>query len=120
MAETAIQFTVAVDRNFELLIDNPFRFSKLLGLEQRGQIDDHVVSQLEDKDGAPTLVDFSIGNIAFDPISSKGSFRVHFKISRQFCCSDISSCQTDYMDFTFTKREQKIDITGSYILWSIQ
>lgn len=120
MAETAIQLTVAVDGNFDPLIDDSVQFSKLLGPEQRLLIDDHVVNQLEDKDGAPALSDFSIGNITFDRLSSKGSFRVHFKISRQFCCSDITSCQKDYMDFKFTKRGQKIDITGSYVLWTIQ
>jgi len=119
MAETAIQFTVAVDGNFDALIDDPVQFRELLSPEQR-QIDDHVVNQLEDKDGAPNLTDFSIGNISFDSITSKGSFRVHFKISRQFCCSDIISCQTDYIDFTCTKRGQKLDIMGSYVLWTIQ
>lgn len=120
MAETAIQLTVAVDGNFDSLIDDPVQFSKLLGPEQWRRIDDHVVSQLEDKDGAPTLIDFSVSNIVFDPTVSKGSFRVHFKISRQFCCSDIASCQTDYIDFRFTKEGKTLNITGSYILWIIQ
>lgn len=120
MAETAILLTITVDGNFDSLIDDPVQFSKLLGPEQRRQIDDHVVNQLEDQDGAPALSDFSIANITFDPVSSKGSFRVHFKISRQFCCSDVTSCQTDYMDFKFTKRGKKIDVTGSYVLWAIQ
>lgn len=120
MAETTLQFTVAVGDNFQALIDEPVQFSKLLGTEQQQQIDNHVVSQLEDKDGAPTLTDFSVSNMTFDSMSSKGSFRAHFQISRQFCCSDISSCQRDYIDLNFTKREQTLYITGYYISWEIQ
>jgi len=120
MADISIQLTITEDSNFESLRNDPIQFSKLLGTEQQRLIDDHVVGQLDDQDGAPTLTDFSISNIVFDRMTLKGSFRLHFKISRQFCCSDTSSCQTDYMDFNFTKEDKKIYATGSYTLWEIQ
>lgn len=120
MAEISIQLTIPGDSNFESLQNDPIQFLKLLSTEQQRLIDDHVVGQLDDKDGAPTLTDFSISNIIFDPVTLKGSFRLHFKISRQFCCSDISSCQADYIDFNFIKECEKIYTTGSYTIWSIQ
>lgn len=120
MAGISIQLTIPGDSSFESLQNDPIQFSELLGTEQQRLIDDHVVGQLDDQDGAPALTDFSVSNITFDPVTLKGSFRLHFKISRQFCCSDISSCQTDYMDFNFIKEDKKIYGTGSYTTWSIQ
>jgi hypothetical protein len=120
MADISIQLAIPEDSNFELLLNDPIQFSKLLDTDQQRLMDDHVVGQLDDQDGAPTLTDFSISNLLFDRTTLKGSFRLHFKISRQFCCSDSSSCQTDYIDFNFTKEYKKIYATGSYTIWTIQ
>jgi len=84
------------------------------------EINDYVIEQLEDKDGAPHLSDFSISELTFDTNSTEGSFRLHFKIDRQFCCSDLSSCQMDYIDFKFNKSNDSITLTGSYTVWTIQ
>ncbi len=91
----------------------PFTNQELLPFieKHRKVINDHVVEQLVDKDGGPHLSDTD---------GTGGSFRLHFKIDRQFCCSDILSCQMDYIDFKFNKSNDTITLTGSYTVWSIQ
>jgi len=86
----------------------------------RKKINDYVIDQLEDKDGGPHLSDFSISGLTFYAENTGGSFRLHFKIDRQFCCSDILSCQMDYIDFTFNKSNNTIILTGGYTSWIIQ
>lgn len=100
----------------------PFTDQELLPFieKHRKVINDYVVGQLEDKDGGPQLSDLSMSALSFDTDGTGGSFRLHFKIDRQFCCSDILSCQMDYIDFKFNKSNDTITLTGSYTVWSIQ
>lgn len=116
---TEIEFKITVEKDdFKI----PLKDQDLLCLmnKYRKEINDYVVEQLEDKDGGPHLSDFSISALLCNMENIAGSFRLHFKIDRQFCCSDILSCQTDYMDFKFKKDTEIIYITGSYISWGIQ
>jgi hypothetical protein len=100
----------------------PFTNQELLPFieKHRKVINDYVVEQLEDKDGGPHLSDFGISALLCNMENNTGSFRLHFKIDRQFCCSDILSCQTDYIDFKFNKSDDTITLTGSYTVWIIQ
>ncbi|WP_312340507.1 hypothetical protein [Sphingobacterium sp.] len=100
----------------------PFTHQELLPFieKHRKVINDYVVGQLEEKDGGPHLSDLSISALSFDTDRTGGSLRLHFKIDRQFCCSDILSCQMDYIDFRFNKSNDTITLTGSYTVWSIQ
>lgn len=100
----------------------PFTIQELLPFieKHRKVINDYVVEQLEDKDGGPHLSDLSMSALSFYADSTGGSFRLHFKIDRQFCCSDILSCQMDYIDFKFNKPNDTITLTGSYTVWTIQ
>lgn len=120
MTDRKLQFQVTTNSSMESLVRDPVLFLELLSKEQRQLIAGQVVSQLENQDGAPTLIDLYIDHILFEAKSSQGSFRLHFKIARQFCCSDLSSCQADYIDFQFKKNNSIIYITGSYIYWAIQ
>ncbi len=85
----------------------------------RRQINDYVIGQLEDQDDGPHLSDFSISRLLFHA-DNTCSFRLHFKIDRQFCCSDMLSCQMDYMDFIVNKSDEDTTLTGAYTTWTIQ
>lgn len=117
MTEINIRITIEKD---DLSI--PFTDQELLPFIEKHQkeINDYVIDQLEDKDGGPHLSDFSISGLTFYAENIGGSFRLHFKIDRQFCCSDILSCQMDYIDFKFNKSNNIITLTGGYTSWTIQ
>ncbi|HAE67991.1 MULTISPECIES: hypothetical protein [Sphingobacterium] len=117
MAEISIRIAIEKD---SLII--PFTDQELLPFVDKHQkeINDYVIDQLEDKDGGPHLSDFSVNRLTFFADQTGGSFRLHFKIDRQFCCSDLLSCQTDYIDFKFNKSNNTITLTGGYISWTTQ
>ncbi|WP_426791573.1 hypothetical protein [Sphingobacterium sp. WOUb80] len=116
---TEINIRIPVEKN-DLSI--PFTDHELLPFIEKHQkeINDYVIDQLEDKDGGPHLSDFGISALLCNMENNTGSFRLHFKIDRQFCCSDILSCQTDYIDFKFNKSNNTITLTGGYTSWTIQ
>ncbi|WP_312329630.1 hypothetical protein [Sphingobacterium sp.] len=116
---TEINIRIQLKKN-DLII--PFSNQDLIPFiaKHQQEINDYVIEQLEDKDGAPHLSDFSISGLTFYTNSTEGSFRLHFKIDRQFCCSDLSSCQMDYIDFKFNKSNDSITLTGTYTVWTIQ
>ncbi|MCW8313245.1 hypothetical protein K7A41_18600 [Sphingobacterium sp. InxBP1] len=118
MTTTALQLRLQIDQEVNNLSDHSY-FLRLLTSTQSDKIADHVIAYI-DKDGAPMLTDYRINNMQYDEASGTGSFRLHFVVARQFCCSDSISCQTDYIDFKFTKSSKTIYLTGNYTYWSTQ
>ncbi|WP_293883162.1 MULTISPECIES: hypothetical protein [unclassified Sphingobacterium] len=116
---TAINIKISIEKDH---LSIPFNIQDLLQSMDANMkdINDYVVDCLENKDGAPHLSDFSISRLSFYTDHTSGSFRMHFKIDRQFCCSDLLSCQMDYIDFKFNISNDTIAIHGSYVDWTIQ
>ena len=83
------------------------------------RINDYVIDQLADRDGAPELIDLHISKFQHDTGSGAGKFRLHFKISRRFCCADTTGCNDDYIDFEFVYRDSTLRAEGHYFQWSL-
>ncbi|AIM36756.1 hypothetical protein KO02_08645 [Sphingobacterium sp. ML3W] len=101
-----------VEQNFALLLDK-------ITAEDRKKIQELVFDSLADKDGAPQIGDLTITNFTFNENQKKGQFRITFNIDRQFCCSDTSSCQSDYMDFDFTYASNTLAAVGHFMSWDM-
>jgi hypothetical protein len=101
-----------IKRNPTLILDN-------ITAEDRQLLQEVVFDSLSDKDGAPQIGDINISSFTFDNIEKKGRFRISFNIDRQFCCSDTTSCQSDYIDFDFSYASGNISATGHFINWDI-
>ena len=109
VTETALQ---EIKENFALLLDK-------ITADDRKQLQEVVFDSLSDKDGAPQVGDLAISSFTFEDIEKKGKFRITFHIDRQFCCSDTSSCQSDYIDFDFTYASDNLVAVGHFINWNI-
>ncbi|MNL03638.1 hypothetical protein D3C87_1241790 [compost metagenome] len=104
---------VEINHNSTLLINN-------ITLDDRKQLQEVVFDNLSDKDGAPLIDDLTVAKFTIDEKKTNGKFRINFNINRQFCCSDTSSCQSDYIDFTFTYRPNFISALGDFVNWNIE
>lgn len=109
ITDTALQ---QIKQNFTLLLDQ-------ITAEDRKQLQEAVFDSLSDKDGAPQIGDLSVSSFTFNDIEKKGKFRISFNIDRQFCCSDTTSCQSDYVDFDFSYTYGNIVATGNFMNWDI-
>ncbi|TDS12900.1 hypothetical protein [Sphingobacterium paludis] len=83
------------------------------------RVQGYVVDQLSDSDGGPELIDLHIGKFQYDKESGTGSFRLHFKVSRRFCCADSTGCNDDYIDFRYVYREEVLYAEGHYFQWTL-
>ncbi len=72
-----------------------------------------VFDALQDKDGAPTIANLCISQ--FKEAEDLGSFRLHFMVNRQFCCSDTDACAMDYIDFSYRFEEGEFLAQGEFI-----
>jgi len=88
-------------------------------VNDRNQVQEKIFDSLSDKDGAPQVGDLAITKFSFDDNQKKGKFRLTFHIDRQFCCSDTTSCQSDYIDFDFTYASTELKAVGHFISWDI-
>ena len=118
------QHTITIDITVPhaLLKDSAIHSEEILaGIseEETKRIQDYVVDQLADRDGAPELIDMQISKFQYDDGSCTGTFRLHFKISRRFCCSDSTGCNDDYMDFRFAYLEGTVHAEGHYFQWNL-
>jgi len=104
---------------FLRLLAQPSNLLSILSKENAQQISDHVVEQLKDRDGGPVLTDLHLLKFRYDESTGEGSFRLHFRISRQYCCSDISGCADDYLDFKFVYRNENFVAEAAYFQWSL-
>lgn len=104
---------------FMRLLAQPSNLLSILSNENVQQISDHVVEQLKDRDGGPVLSDFQLQKFHYAEFTGEGSFRLHFRINRQYCCSDISGCDDDYLDFKFLYRNENFVAEGAYFQWSL-
>ncbi|KGE12418.1 hypothetical protein [Sphingobacterium deserti] len=105
----------------QLLIDSRAASEEILmhiNNADKRRINDYVIDQLADRDGAPELIDLQIGKFQYDEGSQAGTFRLHFKISRRFCCADTTGCNDDYIDFRFVYGDAKLHADGHYFQWS--
>lgn len=109
VTDTVIQ---EIKQNFSLLLDK-------ITDKDRKQFQEVVFDSLSDKDGAPQIGDLTISSFNFDDIEKKGRFRISFNIDRQFCCSDTTSCQSDYVDFDFTYISGNVVAVGSFMSWDL-
>lgn len=101
-----------VTHNFALLLEK-------ITATDRKQLQEIVFDSLSDKDGAPQIGDLAISSFTLDATENKGKFRITFHIDRQFCCSDTTSCQSDYIDFDFTYAADVVTATGHFMSWNI-
>jgi len=104
---------------FNSIADNPNVLIDLLGEQQIGILKARIVELLVDLDGAPEVVDLKILEFKYDEIQSKGSFRLTFRISRTFCCSDISAANDDYVDFKFEFENELLRAYGNFFQWTL-
>ncbi|MFD1770291.1 hypothetical protein [Sphingobacterium suaedae] len=98
---------------------HPNMILALLTEDQKRQVQDFVFDNLTDKDGSPEVTDLNVKRFQFDGERHKGSFRLHFQISRRFCCSDITGCNDDYLDFTFDYVKEEIHASAHYFQWNL-
>ena len=104
---------VEINHNFTLLVNK-------ITVDDRRKLQEVVFDNLSDKDGAPQIDDLIIEKFTIDEKKTRGKFRINFSINRQFCCSDTSSGQSDYIDFTFTYRPNFINAIGDFVNWNIE
>ncbi|MEN5194922.1 hypothetical protein [Sphingobacterium faecium] len=104
---------VEINHNFTLLVNK-------ITVDDRRKLQEVVFDNLSDKDGAPQIDDLIIEKFTIDEKKTRGKFRINFSINRQFCCSDTISCQSDYIDFTFTYRPNFINAIGDFVNWNIE
>lgn len=102
-----------INHNFTLLVNK-------ITVDDRRKLQEVVFDNLSDKDGAPQIDDLIIEKFTIDEKKTHGKFRINFNINRQFCCSDTSACQSDYIDFTFTYRPNFINAIGDFVNWNIE
>lgn len=103
----------------ELLIDSPSIIIQQLTSNDLNQLQEFIYDQLSDKDGAPQVGNLQIQQFSYDSTNKTGSFRLHFDLNRQFCCSDTTSCHTDYLDFTFKYMGSDLVLSAHYFDWSL-
>lgn len=118
MSHITLQIALPDEINMDTLVQCPAQFVKLIDGTYTA-INAYIIGQLENLDGGPQVTDLRISHMVYHNSTLQGSFRLHFNLSRQFCCSDISASQNDYMDFTFMLAKQHIYATGSYMSWSV-
>ncbi len=115
-----IKLTIAItDSSFASCLERPALLGQELSTAHEEAINAFVFDQLTDKDGAPQLTDFEVKSLIYNRETSKGRFRLAFRINRRFCCADVESCAADYLDFDFTFREQAMHAKASYFAWSL-
>lgn len=101
------------------VLHNPDILISRLSQDQLHQLKNYIFDKLSDKDGGPTIQQFEIIGFDFEKLQGKGKFRLKFEIERQFCCSDIQSCQNDYIDFNFFYKEKTISMHATYFNWEV-
>jgi len=101
-----------IEQNHQILLTK-------ISLDDMKLIQDAVFDDLTDKDGAPKIGDLLVSIFDIDHLKTKGRFRITFNINRQFCCSDISSCKSDYIDFNFTYVNNEFEVIGSFMNWDM-
>ncbi|UIR57780.1 hypothetical protein LZQ00_08130 [Sphingobacterium sp. SRCM116780] len=101
-----------IEQNHQILLTK-------MSLDDMKQIQDTVFDSLTDKDGAPQVGDLFVSIFDMDNLKTKGRFRLTFNINRQFCCSDINSCKSDYIDLNFTYVNDQFEAVGSFMNWDM-
>ena len=118
--------TDSTDINLEItpieledILNNPNLLIDRLRPQQLQQLQHYIFDTLTDKDGGPTIQKFQIKAFNYKESMAKGTFRLTFEIERQFCCSDVQSCQNDYIDFDFSYKDQSISMHATYFNWEV-
>lgn len=104
---------------FDKCREQPALLLDVLTEKQIAQINTFIFDNLNDKDGAPQVDDFNILSFTYNEEERRGSFRMHFYINRQFCCSDVESSRQDYVDFQFSYVNETLEATASYFNWDV-
>lgn len=60
-----------------------------------------------------------IKSLSYKSSINKGKFRLTFDIERQYCCSDIQSTNSDYIDFDFQIKAQELKAQAKYLAWEV-
>lgn len=97
----------------------PNRLLALIPSEQCKAIQDLIIDTLADRDGAPELEELEIKSLQYDIKYRQGTFRMHFFVTRRFCCSDQESCTRDYVDWKFIIEDDRLLADATYINWTL-
>lgn len=101
------------------VIANPNQLLQSLSEFDKLKLKDYLFDQLPDKDGAPTFENLKIQNLHYTSNAINGKFRLTFEINRTYCCSDIESSKSDYIDFDFEIHGKTIKAWTEYFVWEL-
>ena len=115
-----ITLTIALNSiSFEEFQKDPNSLKSHLSPATLFDINDIVVSNLESREGNPSISIQKIELKKLDQESNTGTFRLHFEINRIYCCSGVESARTDYIDFKFQYDGKIMHAKGEYVQWNV-
>ncbi|NQD70329.1 hypothetical protein HP439_06300 [Sphingobacterium shayense] len=104
---------------FNDIQNNPKSILEIMGHQQLEHLKSSLVNSLSETEGGPEIVDLNIAKFEYNKELYKGCFRVNFRISRRYCCSDITAANNDYVDFEFEYRDQVMIAQGNFFQWTL-
>ncbi|MGO1245103.1 hypothetical protein [Sphingobacterium sp. JB170] len=104
---------------FENMQNTPSRLLDLIGHAQLDCIKSNIIDALSDREGGPAVVNMRVTKFEYDDERYAGIFRLHFMISRQFCCSDTVAAIDDYIDFKYEYQNEIMTAQGVFFQWII-
>lgn len=115
------QISISID-NIELehIIPNPtLILEKLQDNGELNTLKDYLFDTLSNKEAGPMYTNLKLKNFSYNPESNKGKFRITFDIERTYCCSDMESCHSDYIDFDFQINDNTLHGHAKYLNWEL-
>lgn len=93
---------------------------KLLPEELKLELNNYLIAGIKNKDGGPSVIDLEIRDWVDPDATVPGTFRLYFRVHRNFTCSAIEAAQLDYLDFTFSYRLQELQASATYFYWDLE
>lgn len=114
------EFKISLKKNEynDFKLDN-INFLKRVPNNTIEDLKSYIFDKLDNKDGSPEITELKTANFKYDVDKGAGSFRLTFLVSRRFCCSDVSSSNQDYIDFTFQLENSYLTGRASYFDWTL-
>lgn len=104
---------------FKDIQNNSKAILDLMGQQQLEHLKSSVVNSLTENDGGPEIIDMNVTKFEYNSELYKGNFRLNFRISRRFCCSDITAANDDYIDFQFEYHDNLMIAQGNFFQWAL-
>lgn len=103
----------------KLLATPALLLEELQAQGQLAHLKTYLFATLSNKDGGPTYTNFQVKNFSYTKEHNKGKFRISFDIERTYCCSDMESSRTDYIDFDFQVVDTVLKAQAKYFNWEL-